>query len=323
MVLMLYASELAALIGRHKYQPAHQAVLKVWRRVDSDSYDRAKLRHGVAVVTDQEREERVNASLTEPPQTQMDVKAFMKTELLRPMFELEDGEHVRAQIENMQKMEPKQREEAIRGMCKYEDVVLPPVVQARIGAEIERASHLDVSDAELHAVCQNIVRMPRIKDCSRTKAALFSCVNKRRGISMEKLALQAYCSAYSYTDVVCPNAFVKVDLDDGETAIGGRVDALRGDEAVVEVKCRQNRFFDSFPDYEYVQIMLYMRLTERAQCDLVQYFDNRIQVQTFEYSESAWEYIAAAAQDFSEEFRLLLKSEPMQDKLLGLIENDE
>ena len=42
--MALYASELAALIGRHKYQNQDEALAKAWQRLHPASYRRAAAR---------------------------------------------------------------------------------------------------------------------------------------------------------------------------------------------------------------------------------------------------------------------------------------
>jgi hypothetical protein len=48
-MLLLFCSEIAACIGRHKYQSTDAALVKVWQRVSPDTYKKAVERCQVSI----------------------------------------------------------------------------------------------------------------------------------------------------------------------------------------------------------------------------------------------------------------------------------
>lgn len=67
----------------------------------------------------------------------------------------------------------------------------------------------------------------------------------------------------------------------------GFVDGVK-DGKIVEIKNRQNRLFGRVPEYERVQCMTYMKLTNAKECILIENFEGKTNQFTIEYDESYW-----------------------------------
>jgi hypothetical protein len=100
--------------------------------------------------------------------------------------------------------------------------------------------------------------------------------------------------------------------------LGGKVDGITEEGALVEVKNRQNRIFPTMPLYEKCQIHAYMFLTGIEECRFVQSFKGQDVESLESFSPDFWEEVRAKCVDFVRRIEALVSDESMQDRLLSL-----
>jgi hypothetical protein len=316
--MLLFASEIASLIGRHKYQASHVGLVKVWQRIDHQSYEIAKDRQLYVVETDLELDKKIKLETKKINATlnQSNVKDIVQEQLTTPIHDANDTFKAhklnKDTLQILADSTLEEKNEIMRALCDVSDLQLKPDVIARINIEVEKATKITEPDA-LQKQCDVIMSIPQKADSQKIKAQVRSLVYKHRGTANEARAISAYEQHYDCTVKLQNSIFYKTPV--GLAIIGGRVDGLVGDR-LVEVKCRQNRFFDTLPDYEYVQIQCYMKITGCTVCDVVQFYNNEIRVDTHEFDIDAWDRIAEAISDFATGFEIFLDSHDLQDQFM-------
>lgn len=316
--MLLYASEIASLIGRHRYQPSHVGVVKVWQRMDHQSYEQAKDRQLYTVETELELDKQIKLdtnkieSTLDISDTSKVVEVQLNTAIHEPNGAFKAHKLNKETLQLLQESNPEEKHEVMRALCNVSDLELRPEVMARINIEVEKATKI-TEPAKLQEQCDLIMSIPRKADSEKIKAQVKSLVYKHRGTLTEAKAIALYEQEYGCTVKLQNSIFYKKPV--GEAVVGGKVDGVVNDR-LIEVKCRQNRFFDALPDYEFVQIQIYMKLTHCTVCDVIQHFRNDIKIETHEFDEDAWDRIAEGVTDFAQDFSKFLVDEHMQDKFM-------
>lgn len=308
-MLVLFVSELAACIGRHRYQSVPSATLKVWQRIDPAAVEAAALR--VHTTTTVRRED----------------------EPLPACVEQKLGPALQSQAAELQ--------ESIAAVCKQP---LQEVTPALLTAA--RAAATSTS-GDLLALCHTpALSAAGTESVQQAVAAVTACtgpvpdgllvaaltaatvghvvtpqqvqgaVYKQRGCQGEAKAVAQYEQKTASKITQRNSKFFKKQLSP-LLLLGGRVDGISADGTkLVEVKCRQRRLFDTIPDYERVQLQAYMYVTGIHCCDWVQQYDGETRVRSVAFDPAAWEGMAAAALAFGDTVQALLTDETAQDTLL-------
>ena len=299
--VMLFASELAATIGRNPFVSVTAAKQKVWSRTDPVSYAAAQARTSTPVTTQTERFVALPVDLTTVVQAAS--AATMQSELTRVLAQ---------PVNNNQKPNTAVIEAvAARDTAEIAKLCTPadasPAAAART-AEI--AQRVVDGTAPVSAVLQSV----KFEDCTTTRKDIQSSVFTQRGARSETAATDAYSSLKRQKVSGRNDAFYRKALGSG-VALGGRIDGLTEDR-LVEIKCRQRRFFDTLPSYERVQLYAYMFLTDVHTCDLVQQLNGETRISTYEFEPDVWAEYTAEALQFADDFKALLASEQQQDALI-------
>jgi hypothetical protein len=309
MRILLYASELASCIGRHRYQDVPSAKVKVWSRTDPDGYEAAKRRTAYA-----EREELPSSvNISEAVQCgPLRVDAEIKRVMHQPLTVSDEAIIVRARAAVSK--------EDLVSVCVPERVSLSVTGRARVEVAVAAAQDAKrdgATPAEVDSLLKKAVECARVGDCSAS-ADLQATVFKARGCAGESSATDAYERHTAIRVVHRNDKFYKRCLrSDDSVAVGGRVDGISADGTkLVEVKCRQRRLFSYLPEYENVQIHSYMWLTGIHECELVQRYGGETRIDSYTFSADEWERISDAACAFAQEVRELMECEQKQDELL-------
>lgn len=116
--------------------------------------------------------------------------------------------------------------------------------------------------------------------------------------------------------------FITYETEDGTTdkfAIGGKIDGVTSERKIVEVKNRQYRIFDTIPEYEKVQIHIYMFLTGISECHVVQSFGEKTKQDILEFDPWFFDTLKTSIISYVKKLKNLMSDESLQD---DLIEND-
>jgi len=315
----LFVSDLAALTGRHAYQDAREAKLKVWKRLSPSSYFAAEQRTRVTVHTD----EKIVASLGSEirKEVAIAVGAVEEADATQKVVEIVGKPLVLATTgkrETVRKIlaHPKQsvREKLLLRTFKSFDLKGASKAKCLEHASTLAALGPQAEDEDIKA----FVEHPRIADCAQVVKSLTAAVNKMRGTVNEGKAIAAYEQKTGKKVIKRNSEFYRRNIGTPEDScyIGGRVDGLT-DNKVIETKCRRNRFFSSIPEYEKAQMQCYMFLTRLPQCDWVQKYGGDVRSKTIDFDADYWNALRRDVREFWTEFQEMLHSRELQDQLLN------
>jgi len=80
--------------------------------------------------------------------------------------------------------------------------------------------------------------------------------------------------------------------------ISAKIDGLQGD-MLIEVKNRRNRLFSKIPEYELIQMEIYLRILKLKTAKLVQNFNDKSSEHIYKSSDKLWEFIQDNLYEFS------------------------
>lgn len=246
--LLLYASEVSGCIGMNPYKSSAECALKIWERIDYDTYAACynRTRPPVEITPEQFIEENPNVH-----------------EDLNKIVETTDFENVDTLFEESVKKYELTDEEIIKGLRSY--------------------------------------------------------VYTNRGKKGESPALDRYQKRISKNIVDRNRKFYKARMEyaPGKTLLlGGRVDGLTEDGELVEIKNRQRRIFDKIPDYEMIQIHIYMFLVGLQCCHFVQSYGGEEKSEMIDFDVTFWDTLKHKIFTFARRMDVLLCTETVQDNLM-------
>lgn len=309
--ILLYVSELASCIGRHRYQSVESATEKVWQRVDIDSMKLSFARANESAFSSSVRredatrtvlhhlDEAVNSSAAELPAAVE--RVFQQPLIVSTGDLLEKARNCASDSAELVKL------------CT-------PVVNMAPEAHVKIAAAVDAVQTapptqDLDALLTSALETATVGDAV-TLEELTSAVYKQRGVQGETTTKHMYERKTNCKVTDSNNKFYKRRIGSG-VMLGGRIDGVHtddyGNKKLVEIKCRQKRLFDYIPEYEQVQIQAYMFVTGIHTCDLVQQYNGDTQVDTYHFDESEWQGIQDAAVCFANSVRTLVTDEDTQD----------
>ncbi len=146
---------------------------------------------------------------------------------------------------------------------------------------------------------------------NKIKGNVSSFVVKRYGTTNELSAIQLYekennCIIYGNNEKLYKQQI-------NNFSICGKIDGfveINDEKYLVEVKNRQNRFFKYIPDYEKVQIMVYMFLTKTEKAIHIQKYNGSIKHEIFDrvdiFNDMMWDNVIERLNiiaDFVEEYK--------------------
>lgn len=318
---ILFVSDLAALIGRNRYQSVGETTVKVFKRLHPQLFQRAVERTRALVRSDDQVVDDLDISSDIDHAVQADDEhaATEKTReiLRRPLVKATDDvvDKVQTLLQNADVL-PSQKLDTLVAKVVQKGHALKTQTKTRV---VNEAASLltkaaEVSRADIEAFLTTV----KVEDCAVATKSVRGVVNKSRGTKNESKGIAKY-EAQTRTKVRGNNSkfFMKnIGDEDDPCWIGGRVDGIVGDK-IIEVKCRRNRFFTWLVPYEKVQTQCYMRITGKHKCDLVQKFNGKIKTDTYAFDPEYWEEIREDILDFWDGFCEMLDSEKLQDELLA------
>ena len=139
------------------------------------------------------------------------------------------------------------------------------------------------------------------KKCIKTE------INTKRGIVYENKNLNNY-EKNNHKSVKSRNSkiyYLKIlTKEDFILRISGKVDGIEGmgdDQILIETKNRRRRLFDEIPEYEKVQMCIYMKMTNIKTSKLLQYYDDEEGIIDYDYDEECWNEIEQKLLNFKNE----------------------
>ena len=179
---------------------------------------------------------------------------------------------------------------------------------------------------ELKSNKQNILNKCQKLDNEQKKLvneALSNVANTNFGTIHENYAVTKYSSLLN-TKVLKISKFFKKNLcvyQNVEWIIGGKIDGLREDKIIVEVKNRVNKLFLKLRDYEKVQIFAYLYILNSEKAHLIEFLnknnDPKINILEVIYDHEYWEIeILSKIYRFIKFFHKFLENDKLKIMLL-------
>lgn len=131
------------------------------------------------------------------------------------------------------------------------------------------------------------------KNMKEVKEYVGGFINKQRGIKNENKIIDDY-EKIKKTKITNNNDCLYkkhiFSIDDYNFYICGKIDGIEKDE-LIEIKNRRNRLFTFIPEYEQIQIQIYLQLTDLKKGKLVQNYDGHQSSFNFNINHELWNNI--------------------------------
>lgn len=284
MALILYASELAACVGMNKYKSIEDAKQTVWQRWSPLTFR--------VSCEPQKSAEEVFSSLGPSVHNLVTLAVSSETEQAATNI-VRNIIHEKANVATDETIEAiraaKSKQQSVDEACKS-------LFGSREIANIVNTKKC--SAAEIKRVIEGVL----VKDVDGAREAVVREVNTKRGIKNEHKGIASYEESKRVKLSDKNSKFYKKCI--GATSlgtsvyVGGRVDGLTIDK-VIEVKCRRNRFFNTLPIYEKVQIQAYLFLTGRSYAEVVQQYDGDTRSEEYQVDAEFWDEVCSKAIAFA------------------------
>lgn len=283
--VLVYASELAAAIGRNKYKQPWTVFESLWRRVNEEQYQECVNARGAVECTEVKRatDSAVEAIAT----ATQNVDAGSTTAAVESIAAsaVAAVQHVvQAELQAVWQNQPEVAQKLTT--CKTAEEVKCVVADATKQVEEKTGENIT---RQVEATVQLVQKQVELE------AKAVSEVQCKFGTVREAGSrVQVQRSGHA-RDIHHDNKFHIAWMDDHvlpvsrrRWGVGGRLDGLDADGRVVEIKNRARHFFARVPDYEYVQVQAYMHMMDVEQTLLVQQLDGQQRTSIIHRCRDEW-----------------------------------
>lgn len=259
-VMIVFASELAAAVGRHKYKQAWEVFEALWQRQNPAQFDHLmspsqSVKDTAAAVHKQVAELLTTATEATCAQDLVTVSSDAKVRV---------SAVVSKRVESVvQTNKPEAIQELVQGTTE-EHV-----------RQVAAKHGLSLDDAKV----KETVQLLQTKESLENKVV--SDVRCSFGTAKEEDARRRMVANGVTQSVVKHDKFHILWMDEYLTrsgkrwGIGGRVDGVDEHGRIVEIKNRARHFFNRVPPYEWVQVQAYMALLDKNEVVFVQQLHGR------------------------------------------------
>jgi hypothetical protein len=269
--VFLHASEVAALIGRHKYQPRHDAMLRFFRRIDAAGYQAYVSKPG----HEKERTEQGRELFERMSSCNVEVMAAMRDALNHSVVAMR-GETVRSAADNVAARIDEAALSVCANMDKQQQQSQLELVKEHCRSSVYSSFGTHREASTTRAV-ENDMATKIVKDDVYRKRALFEDAHHA--------------------------VFIGGKVD------GVGVASSDGSRFILEVKNRVNRLFGVVPEYERVQVMAYMYITGIPRCILVEQHGESSKLEhEVLFDEAYWTGVTAELQEAFAEVKSMASS---------------
>ena len=354
-MLIIYASELSACVGMNRYTSITEAIKKVWKRCDKDSYNDAIHRSGVIVKTVEQEliEKDIVLDLetfndNNSKQVQLQIKEMLveKNNVItneitqdlqsqtvlheKQVKEILSGTPVASEIlQDIIKSTPEKVKEILTDLAVtggvLQDIQSQTVLhETKIKEILIDKINLVVKDSVLQDIKHSPTKIKEIVDeknviTEKVVENIKSYIQTSKGSRDEKESLEALEKIDQQKIIKRNDTFYKktIKLTNGHSIIlGGKIDGLTQDGTLIEMKNRQYRFFDIVPIYEKVQVYAYMILLDKTECKHVQNFKGKTKCTMLQFDKELWDTILEKMSRFVSFYRDMLNDSTLQDNIL-------
>ena len=281
--IVIFASELASAVGRHRYQPKEETFQRVWLRTHPQSFCFAYALQFKNEVRSMLTEcEELQFPLTE----ESDLVDFA-TELKKLICDI-SLRKVYLKMLNLLKVK-------LFKNSKEDQVLVSAKVIEQVAAEVKTLCQNEEKPVE--SVVKEICVKARIEK-KEVVDAVESKITKDRGTQLEGKAVQDFGKAkgIKFERPIAPELYYRdMEYNGVHWSVCGKVDA-ETEESVIEVKNRKNRFMCS--EYDYIQLQTYLFIRNKSKGVLLERLKGQNKESCFDFDEELWEEVTIALAEF-------------------------
>lgn len=290
MHLCVYASEVAAAVGKNPYQPPFSILMNVFKRYHQGSeFEQARRRlaetHGIAAEQIDTRDALIERGLSQSAELSEQVEA-LKAKVLAKKQSLTS---VLQEAQTVVKDGVKQAKKKTREECK-QDTVLGVV----LGLQAADKPTQSISESDVIEHVSSQLKCLHGQTAEKTSVARLGVRENNCKFRLRELHKSATLSLH----------------------VGGRIDGLR-DDRLVEIKNRKARFMTPLPSYDVIQVHCYMFLMDQEECDVIEHLPSgQEKITTVQWNQKLWEQTHKALVSFGRVFAALLARPEWQMRAL-------
>ena len=282
--LVIFASEIASAVGRHRYQSREETFQRVWLRTHQQSFCFAYALQFQDEIRSMltECEDLAFPSLKEVS----DIVDFAG--VLRKLICDISLRKAYSRIQNFLKVR------LFRSSKEAQMLVSAKVVE-QVAAEVKTLCQNEQKPVE--SVVKEICAKEGIEK-KEVVEAVESKITKDRGTQLEGKAVQDFGKAkgIEIERLITPELFYKDMEHNGvKWSVCGKVDA-ETEDTVIEVKNRKNRFM--CPEYDYIQLQTYLFIRNKSKGVLLERLKGENKESCFDFDEELWEEVTIDLAEF-------------------------
>lgn len=284
--LVIFASELASAIGRHRYQSREETFQRVWLRSHQQSFVFAfalRFQSDVRPILAVSEELLIQFPSLEKEDDPVDFASAVRKVICDMSFKRLYG-----QILNFLKAKLLKNE-------KEEQILESAKVIARVTTEVKTLCENEkkLVESAVKEICdkQGINTKEVVK-------AVESKITKDRGTKLEEKAVQDFekVKGIEIERPIAPHLFYQdMEYNGIQWSVCGKVDA-ETEDSVIEVKNRRNRFM--CPEYDYIQLQTYLFIRGKSKGVLLERLKGENKETCFEFDHERWEEVTIDLAEF-------------------------
>lgn len=143
------------------------------------------------------------------------------------------------------------------------------------------------------------------KNISKLSEYITTNINTKRGILHENNIIQKYNTKHNTTITNCNEKNYKYDLVEinkndiiYKFYISGYIDGV-DNNTLIEIKNRRSRLFKTIPEYECVQLEIYLRMLNLNKAKLIENFNDKFLEHIYKSDDELWDNIIDKLIDFA------------------------
>lgn len=284
--LVIFASELASAIGRHRYQSREETFQRVWLRSHQQSFVFAfalRFQRDVRPILAGSEELLIQFPSLEKEDDIVDFATVVRKVICDMSFRRLYG-----QILNFL------REKLLKNN-KEEQILVSAKVIEEVRTEVKTLCENEekLVESAVKEICekQGLITKEVVK-------AVESRITKDRGTILEGRAVQEFEKAkgIEIERPVAPHLFYRdMEYNGVQWSVCGKVDA-ETEDSVIEVKNRRNRFM--CPEYDYIQLQTYLFIRSKSKGILLERLKGENKETCFEFDDELWEEVTTDLAEF-------------------------
>lgn len=284
--LVIFASEIASAVGRHRYQSREETFQRVWLRTHQQSF---------CFAYALQFQDEIRSVLTECEDLGIQFPSLKKESdivdfagvLTKLVCDI-SLRKVYSRILNFLKVR-------LFRSNREEQMLVSAKVVEQVAAEVKTLCQNEEKPVE--SVVKEICAKEGIEK-KEVVQAVESKITKDRGTQLEGKAVQDFGKAkgIEIQRLITPELFYKDMEHNGvKWSVCGKVDA-ETEDTVIEVKNRKNRFM--CPEYDYIQLQTYLFIRNKFKGVLLERLKGENKESCFDFDEELWEEVTIDLAEF-------------------------